>query len=320
MEIMMTISELSNKIKTLKSALIFCHSRPDGDTLSSAFSLKYALQKTGVRAEVTCQDEIPEKYASLNLFDGFSDAVQGNVYDAHISVDCANEQMIGANYNLFAKNKQTFNIDHHISNTRYAKYNFVKNECANTVNIYNLIVAMGIEIDEKLANALYVGIMTDSGNFSQSNTDANALTVASELVKNGATPDKLYNKLFKNQPISRAKLYLDVMQGLRLYHEGRLAIIKIMQSDLERYNLKSEVTEGFIDFPQTIDSVEVAISILQKSDKCFKISFRSKSYVNVNEIASIFGGGGHVRASGAVLNGRLEDVVDKLVFNVGNYL
>lgn len=316
----MTISELSNKIKTLKSALIFCHARPDGDTLSSAFSLKYALSKLNIKSDVICQDDIPEKYASLKLFKGFSVLDNGCKYDAHISVDCANVQMIGSNYNLYIKNALTFNIDHHISNTKYAKYNFIKDECANTVNVYNLIVELGVEIDKTLANLLYVGIMTDSGNFSQSNTDSNALMVASKLVECGAEPDKIYNLLFKNQSVERAKLYLDVMQGLKLYHDGRLAIIKIMQSDLDRYNLKSEVTEGFIDFPQTISSVEVAISILQKSEKTFKISFRSKSYVNVNELAGIFGGGGHVRASGAVLNGYLEDVIDKLVFNVGNYL
>ncbi len=298
--------------------MIFCHARPDGDTLSSAFSLKYALNKLGIVADVVCQDTVPEKFYPLGYFT-FSEQTLDK-YDASISVDCASEQMIGSLYSRYTKNALTINIDHHISNTRYAKYNFVKDECANAVNVYNLIVELNVEIDEKLADMLYVGIMTDSGNFTQSNTDATSLFVASELMKKGANPYRTYDILFKSQSYERSKLYLDTMQKMRFYHDGKLAIIYVMQADLDKYNLKKEVTEGFVTYPLTISGVEVAVSILQKSDKSFKISFRSKNHVDVNEIALLYGGGGHKMASGAVINGYFEDVIDKLVFNIGNYL
>ncbi len=314
----MNKSELIEKLKILKSALIFCHARPDGDTLSSAFSLKMAFEKMGKCADVVCADKIPEKYVQSGLVGTFDEPKEG--YDAHISVDCASEGQIGSLFELFRSNRETFAIDHHISNTRYAKYSYVCDECANAVNIFEIVSEMGVQFDEKLASTLYLGLCTDSGNFSQSNTDQKAFEVAAKLVSFGANPAKIYNAMFKNQSAKRAKLYAHVMSGIKLFHDDRLAIITTRQSDLEKFGVSAAENEGFIDFPLTIGSVEIAVSILEKEDKRFKISFRSKNYVDVNALAGTFGGGGHTRASGAMISGYYEDVLDKLVFTCGNYL
>lgn len=316
----MTISEIAKKISKFNSVLIFCHARPDGDTLSSGFALKKALKMLNIYADVVCADKMPEKFANLELFsEGFSTQLQKS-YDAHVAVDCASESMIGSAYELFSKAKETFVIDHHVSNTRFAKYNCVIDEGANAINVYRLIVELGVEIDGNLASLLYLGICTDTGNFSHANTDKRCLEVASTLVGFGANPNRIYNSMFRNQSESRARLHCLVMSRMKLYNDGKLAVISILDEDLKKFGLESSVTEGFIDFPLSIASVEVAVSILQKNKESFKISFRSKYQVDVNEVASRFGGGGHVRASGAVINGIYEDVVDKLIFTVGNYL
>lgn len=314
----MTKTEIAKKLKNINNALIICHLRPDGDTLSSAFSLKYALEKMGKSAKVYCSDKIPEKHLFLDILGELTENLTG--YEAMIAVDIASEERMGDALPYFRKCKETFNIDHHVSNGRFAKYNYVSDQTANAMNIYDIIVELGVEIDEKLANLLYLGICTDSGNFSQSNTTARAFTVASDLVTRGAKSAKIYNAMFKNQSVERAKLYAHVMNGIKFYHDGKLAIITTMQKDLERFGLDASVNEGFVDFPLSVGSVEIAISILQKDDRTYKISFRSKNYVNVNELASTFGGGGHVTASGAIICGFYEDVIDKLVFVCGNYL
>ena len=314
----MKLKEIANSIKNLKSALIFCHVNPDGDTLSCAFSLKYALNKLGIPSTVVTSDGVPAKYALLGLFNDFITEPSGE-YDACISVDCATESQIGAPYAFYRQYKNTFNIDHHVSNALYAKYNFVENKGACALIIYKLILELGVEIDQTLAKTLMVGIITDTGNFSHSNTDAEALGVACELAKSGADVSDLNLKLFNSQPKARALLYLDVMRGMKFFHNDKMALITITKEQLERYGLTKSDTEGFIDFPMTIGSVQVAVSVFESGDKAYRISFRSKG-VNVNEVASTFGGGGHVRASGAMIKGFYEDVVDKLVFTVGNYL
>lgn len=315
---MMKITEIANLIKNLKSTLIFCHINPDGDTLSCAFALKYALEKLNIKADIVSPDGVPAKYDKLNLFgETFTEAT--GKYDGYISVDCVREGQMGEPYNFFAKQRETFNIDHHSSNSRYAKYNYVCDYAANTMNIYELILALGVPIDEYLANTLFIGLITDTGNFAHSNTDTKTFEVAAELSRRGANAVRLYTLLFKSQPLERAKLYLEVMKGMRLFEDGKVAVIVISQAMLKKYGLTKSDTEGFIDFPMSIAGVIVGLSLFENKHEVYKISLRGKE-VNVCEIASCFGGGGHEHASGATIAGPVEEVIDKLVVTTKKYI
>ena len=314
----MELKEIAARVKKLKSALIFCHINPDGDTLSCAFALKYALNTLGISAKVVSPNGIPKKMLPLGVFDGSVEAAEGE-YDGYVAVDCSTEGQMGAPYQDFAKKKNTFNVDHHISNTRYAKYNYVDDRAACTMIITELITLLGVEIDAYLAKTLMIGLITDTGNFSHSNTDVKALECAAFLAARGAKISDLNLLLFNSQPKNRALLYVEVMKKMRFFKDDKIAFITITNEQMTRYGLDKSDTEGFIDFPMTIGSVEVAVSLFEAGENTYKISFRSKG-VNVSEIAATFGGGGHVRASGARLNGTYEAVVDKLVHTIGNYL
>ena len=315
---MMKIAEIANLIKNLKSTLIFTHINPDGDTLSCAFALKYALEKLNIKADIVSPDGIPKKFNITKLFDKVLTEPQLG-YEGYISVDCSSEGQMGQPYKLFSRQKLTINIDHHMSNTRYAKYNFVCNYSANAINIYELIVALGVEIDEYLANTLLLGIITDTGNFAHSNTDTKTFEVAMELSKKGGNVARLNMLLFKNQSKERAKLYIEVMQNIRYFEEDKVALITITQDMLKKHGLERSDTEGFIDFPLSIAGVEVALSVFEDRRELYKISFRSKN-VNVSEIANFFGGGGHINASGAVIAGSYEEVIDKLISTTKRYI
>ena len=314
----MTITEIANRIKSLKSALIFCHIRPDGDTLSCAFALKEALFRIGVNSEVVCGEQIPEKYSQTGLFGkAYTEPPIG--YESAIAVDCATPDLMGRPYAFFERVKGSFCIDHHPTNTRYAAYTFVKAAASCSMNVCELIEEMGVEIDEKLANLLLVGIITDSGSFSHTNTDAECLSLAAKLSKKGGDIPRLNRLLFCNKKKEEVFLKVEVMSKMKFFLDDKLAIITVRKDLLEKYNLDRSATEGFIDFPLTVKSVEVAISMLEAGDKKFKLSFRSKT-IDVSKIAGVFGGGGHAQAAGAMLCGYYEDVLDKLVFTVGNYL
>ena len=314
----MTITEIANRIKSLKSALIFCHIRPDGDTLSCAFALKEVLRQLGTPSEVVCGEPLPEKYAQTGLFGKtYTEPPAG--YEGVIAVDCATPDLMGRPYAYFEMVKGSLCVDHHPTNARYADYTFVKTTASCSMIIYELAKILGANIDEKLANVLLVGILTDSGSFSHTNTDSECLSVAAELCAKGGNLPMLNRLLFCNKKKEEVYLKAEVMSKMKFFLDDKLAIITIRKDMLEKYGLDRSATEGFIDFPLTVKSVEVAISMLEAGDKKFKLSFRSKT-INVSEIAGVFGGGGHPQAAGAMLCGYYEDVLDKLIFTVGNYL
>ena len=313
----MTITEISSQVLKLNKVLIFSHNRPDGDTVGSGTALRLALLKLGKRVDVVCDSPIPEKFYIVKGADCYlrTEDVTDS-YDGFIAVDCSTCSMFNGAYNLFTKNKNNFNIDHHVSNSKYAKYNCVEDRASCSELLFDVIESLGVEIDSDIANCLLLGIVTDTGNFAHSNVTAKTLEYASKLVEKGANLHLISQKMFKDQSKIRATLYARTMSKIRYYLDDAVAIITITKKDLEECGAVDTMTEGFIDFPLTVRTVEVAISILEVGEKRYKISFRSKGKVNVNEIASIYGGGGHILASGAMLNGYLEDVIDKLVYNV----
>ena len=316
----MTITEFTREISGISSALIFSHARPDGDTIGCAMALKKALESLNIKADMICPAEIPQKYKNFPLAGEFLTQAPNETYDAHIAVDCSTEQMFAHLSALFFSNKKTFNIDHHVSNTRYARSNYVKVTGACCENIYELIKALGVEITPTIAESLLLGVVTDTGCFGHKNVTPETLVIGSELVRAGADLNAINYRMFKAQPIERARLFARVISGLKTYHDGQLAMIFIREADFKATGATQDMTEGFIDYPLSIESTQVAVSVMETGDKRFKISYRSKGKVNVNEVAATFGGGGHVLASGSMLNGYFEDVVDKLVFTVGNYL
>lgn len=316
-----TAEELKQILFSEKSILIVSHVRPDGDTIGSALALREALVNNGASVELACDGIIPSKFSFLpevNLFKRTEEVIK--TYPLCVFVDTASEGQMGESYKIFYKHKEVVNIDHHISNQKYAKYNYIVNRSSCTELLAYFFKEVNIEITPKMSNFLLLGMVTDTGNFAHSNTTADTLLMAGELVKKGAELYKINLNMFKNQPFLRSKLYLEVISRSKYYHDNRLALIIIRQKDLLDKGLDSSVTEGFIDYNLTISGVEISVSILETKDKTYKVSFRSKGEVDVNKIAGTFGGGGHVNASGAMLRGYEEDVIDKLVYTCGLYL
>ncbi len=318
---MTTLKSIAERILKAKSVLIFTHARPDGDTLGCAMALRTALMGKGLEADVVNASEIPSKYSLFPSFAQIKKPEEINrEYDAYISTDVSVESMFGDSYGLFAGRKNTFNVDHHVSNSHYANENFVLDRAACAENVYELIIDLGAEITPEIADYLMLGILTDTGNFAHSNVTENTLFTASKLVSKGARIHDISYAMFKNQKKARALLASKAYSSLRFFLDDRLAIITVTKRDLESVGATSDMTEGFIDFPLSIEGVEVAASILESKNNAYKISFRSKGKIDVNEVASTFGGGGHVLASGCMICGFYEDVKDKIIKAVSDVL
>ncbi len=310
--------QLANQLNKFESFAIICHVRPDGDAIGSAISLKKGLQVLGKKAEVFCDDIIPEKFKSLVDISVFSNTINDE-FDAFVAVDCADENRLGNLYANFSKCKNTFNIDHHVSNTRYAKFNLVEDNSSNCENIYYLLTALNAEISKDIADAILMGISTDTGNFAHKGLEKSTFVVAGELIDKGADINRIYYQMFCAQTRERAKLFALVNSSIRYALDGKLGIAVITRDLIDKSGAKASDTEGIIDFVLAVDCVEVAVAILEVGENRFKISLRGKS-TDVNAIARVYGGGGHVLASGCMINGYLENVIDELTYTVSQYM
>lgn len=317
------LKQLANQIKQAKRVAIFTHMRPDGDAIGGSLALSCALEKMGIQTQVCVESEIP---SNLTFLEGVEKIQKfpTQPFELLILLDCADENRLGALWDEFLKCKRkkidTINIDHHVSNTRFAKYNFVQNCASNCLNVAKLIKYLGGSFDKNIAQYLMVGLLTDSGNLSHDDVNEECFSLAGQLVASGADVTTLTYQLFKRQSKARAALYAKTMSGIRYFHDDRFALIVITREAMQACSATQGDTEGFVDFPLNIDGVEVAAALMEVKFRQYKVSLRSKKYVDVNQIAGKYGGGGHVRASGCMLFGDLEDVIDRLSFTVSQYL
>ena len=315
---MTTLNDIANIIKKCKSAVIFTHGRPDGDTIGCALALSRALSLLGIQSEVVNEATLPERYCFL---EGAKQVKLAPTLDAdcYICVDTSDENRLGAlrdTYLAGARGKVTVNIDHHVSNKRYAKYNFVQNRASNCENIAGLIKELGVPYTPQIAEALMTGMVTDSGGFSHSDVNGESFRMAGEMADAGADVSKIHYETIKKQSRPRAQFFLKVLSKLRFLLDDQLAVALITQELINEFNLTSDATEGIVDFALTIDTVEVSACIFEVKKGQYKVSLRSKGKVDVNEVAGVFGGGGHILASGCMLFGEAEEVVEKIRYAV----
>ncbi len=318
-----TLEQIADRIKRAKSVAIFTHMRPDGDAYGSALALAEGIKSLNIPTQVCVETDTPSNLTFIDGVDSVKKTAQEG-FDLLVTVDCSDEQRLGALAEAFylAKRKKidTINIDHHVSNTRFAKYNFVKTCSANCMNIASLIEYMGVPFTKKIAEYLLIGLLTDSGNFSHDDVTDETFLLAAKLMQCGVDIRYYNYNLFKKQAKARAALFAKTMSGMRYYHDDRFAAIIVSRQNMEACGADDGMTEGFVDFPLNVDGVEVAASVLEVRRGQYKISLRSKEYADVNKIAAVYGGGGHVRAAGCMLFGDVEDVLDRLSYTVSQYL
>lgn len=318
-----SLAEIAAILKNCKTAAICCHVRPDGDALGSGLALTRALENAGKTVYMLCEEQPPER---LCLFPAMSQTYQSlpvklTELDLFIVVDSADITRIGGFAAQFGAFKgKTLNIDHHVSNPRFAKYNYVLADSTATCEIMpEILDAAGFKITKEIADLLALGLLTDSGNFSHRDVSAKTFTVAAKLKECGAALCDIGYQMFTRQTKARALLYAKVLSGMRFELDDKLVFMTVTQRDFEATGTDKSHTEGFVDFPLSIDGVEVSISLMEVKKNQYKASLRSRS-VNVNAVAERFGGGGHVLASGCMLFGEYEEVIERLTHAVEQQL
>lgn len=313
-----SITEIATQFNNIKTALVFCHVRPDGDAIGAGLAIVFALRNLGKKAYFCCDEFSPEKFQFVSAISTvLQDIPSGVVPDTLISVDCADISRLGIYAGLYATfSGVTINIDHHISNGRYAKYNYVAEGPATCEILTEILTFCRYEITKDIANFLMLGLITDSGNFTHCDVSGKTYRTASILRDKGADITEINYQMYARQSKTRALLHGTVMSKMRFNLDGKFAFVIISDELLKQFNADKSITESFVDFPLTVDGVEVSASLLEIKKCQYKISLRSKGKVDVNAVATAFGGGGHVLASGCMIVGELEEVIEKLSYAV----
>ncbi|MFQ5825379.1 MAG: bifunctional oligoribonuclease/PAP phosphatase NrnA, partial [bacterium] len=205
-------------------------------------------------------------------------------------------------------------IDHHPPQDKFGDINLIDTEACSTGEIvYDLIRFCNGIINNRIAEALYTSIVTDTGSFKFSNTNARAYTIAGELVNAGAKPQEVYQKIYEHQAVSKVKLLGYVLYNLQYEENGRIAWIKVSKNTMDAIGAKPQDTEGFADFPRMIDGVEIIIMFIELDKDRIKVSLRSKGNYVINQIAQKLGGGGHAYAAGVLVKGSLNEYIHKIL-------
>ena len=321
--------ELVNKAENI---LVTTHTKPDGDACGAVAALVRALNKAGKNVKPLFLSGIPDWY--MFLFDcppavlgedvSLEELKAGKFIDPDliIIVDTnSNTQLQGFSEYLKANNKPVLVMDHHITNDGLGDVEIKDTTAAAAGQIvFDFLRYSKHQVDIKIAKALFVAIVTDTGWLRFSNVDSRVLSDCSELVKIGVEPAKIYHDLYQCFSIERFNLMTVMLNTLELHFGGRYATQYLKQQDFKNTGADYKDTENFIDECQKISTVEAVALFVEQADGRIKCSLRSIGDVDVRSIAQKFGGGGHKMASGTHLDGPLEAAMQAVCKEVENAL
>lgn len=300
------------------------HIRPDGDCVGSCLGLFLYVKKLFPEKEVKVFLEKPaDIFSCIRGFDEIvvleKEAPEGEPFDLFFAVDCARERM-GAAQKLFETAKETVNIDHHVSNAKgTGKYNYIYPEASSASELVYELVEEEM-MDRDIAAALYMGIAHDTGVFRYSCTSPATLQAAAKLISYSFDFSRLIEETFyeksyvQNQVMGRA-----LLESI-LIMDGKCIVSYIDRRTMEFYKVTSADMEGIVSQLKLTKGTECAVFMYEVRSLEYKVSLRSGGKVNVAKVAELFGGGGHVRAAGCMMNGTFHDVINNLSLHIEEQL
>jgi bifunctional oligoribonuclease and PAP phosphatase NrnA len=308
-----TFQQMIDALATKQRVLITTHIRPDGDALGSTAALSVALRKLGIASEVLLLSHLPTKYAFIyrdnnihfhDAEEGWPEALSFNRFDALLIADTGTwSQLPGLDDRLPHLKGPKLVLDHHLTQEDWADIKLVDTRAAAAAEIVaELLERWDIELDQSIATALYLGIVSDTGWFQHSNTRPETMRLTARLMEAGVDTDAMYQRLYQNERAERLTLQTRAMQSMELLADGKLSVMRLGPSDFTDTRAGVPSTEGLINIPLQIATVQVSILIIESPDPGpVRVSLRSKGQVDCARFAEQFGGGGHARAAGLKL-------------------
>ena len=300
------------ELMTMDDVLILVHRNPDGDCLGTAFALKRAFENLGRRVCVAATGPVDRNLRDIT--DGAEELKPKFLPSAIVTVDVATAQMLGPDLACYADSVD-YNIDHHYTNTEYARNNIVFGSASSAGEVlFDLFSACGVEIDDVIAEKLYAAIAFDTGCFRYSNTTAHTHWVTSELMKYSFDAPRVVRKMFDVVPLRQLKMERAALDALHVYRDGTVVLLPISRKMLEENGALDEDVSGMVSLIRRIEGCVVCATLKETKEGDVKVSLRSADDIfDVSAVAAVFGGGGHVKASGCLIKSTMEEAEARLL-------
>lgn len=301
--------------------LLTTHINPDGDAIGSEVAFARMLRALGKQARVLNDSPTPRAFGWLGLeapVEVYTEELAERCFseaDALVVLDTGNKQRIGRLANHLDRHAIAIAIvDHHVTHDGFGQVNVIEPACAAAaVLVYELILEAGVVLDPVTADALYVGLATDTGHFRYSNTDARALRMAADLVERGVDAAEVSARVHQSAPPGRLRFFGEALAALEMRFGGQLVVIEVAPEQFERHGLVGADTEGLVDMPRIVEGVEAVALFSEVEPGKVKVSLRSTGRVNVDGVCSRLGGGGHPHAAGVQMRGTREQAKARIL-------
>ncbi len=316
------IFDIREFIQKENDFLITTHVNPDGDSLASVLAFAFLLDHFKKDYCILLNDIIPQKF---DFLPGIHQIIQLNKHQFDrrfkniIVLDSSDLERIGAVQEILLPETTIINIDHHLSNSQFGQLNFIDQKESSTAEIvYSIYALLGIPITPDIATLFYIGILCDTGRFLFPNTTYRSLLICAEMAKKGALPGYLAEQIYCKTSPQTIRALSSALSTIEFHFDGAVSSIYLANGIFKTHE---EIdTEGFVDYLLAIDGTEVEFFMIEFEPGAFRVSFRSKSNVDVNKVAEEFGGGGHTRASGCVIRGTISEVKRQILGVLETYI
>jgi len=301
--------------------LVASHVNPDGDAVGAMAAMGHLLGMMGKEAVLYNVSGLPSHFSWLALPSPIRTELPRSGFDWIVALDCGDERRGGEELRAAMAIHPTMVVDHHVANPEWGGRNWVEANRSSTCEMVGVLAeALGVELAGPLGEALYLGIVTDTGNFSFDNTSPECMEMAARIVRLGLEPGRVNERIQHQWSKARFALWGEALAGLRPHFDGRLGAIHVTHEQFARLGATGADCEGLTNFVLRLKGCQVAQLLREDTPGTLKLSLRSISGVNIQPVAAAFGGGGHKGAAGATIKGTIADVEPRVVAALENAL
>lgn len=314
------MKQIIQQLKNSRSVLIASHINPDGDALGSLLALGLAMETLDIKTTLYNESDIPAVYRFLPEIDRIQNQISRvHAYETAVILDCSNLDRMGRATEIVTQIPMVINIDHHATNTHFGERRLIDDQaCATAELVFRLLKEMKIPISPAMATAIYTGIVTDTGSFRFSNTNAAAFAICNEMVRLGVEPFHIAQHLYGPYSLARIKLLNQALESIEISNNGSLSLMTLTRKMLRETGTQPEDADGLIHYARRIEDVKMAALIQEQAHdrhhaaagNKYHVSLRSDGSIDVAAIAATFGGGGHPNAAGFSIESPLQKIKD----------
>ncbi|GAB4270598.1 MAG: bifunctional oligoribonuclease/PAP phosphatase NrnA [Candidatus Rifleibacteriota bacterium] len=311
---------IADELERAKNIFCIAHPFSDGDALGSELALYHYCQAAGKNCFCLNFDPLPEQLSWLEGSEVLVDKLPEDIdFDLAFLMETTDVRRMGDRVSFFKRARTAIHLDHHIAVTGLGKINLLDDQASSTCEIlYNVFEKTGRKLNLPCCEALYVGIMTDTGNFRYNNSTPRAHEIAARLIENGLIVDEIYKKVYETTNYNRVVIHGLAMSRAELHLNNRLVTSWLTLEDFTRTNSCEVDSDGCIRHLSGIKGIEAAVLFKEVDQNKVKISLRSTGKVDVMQIAKEFSGGGHKLAAGAQAEGNIEQVKQTVIAKIAS--